>query len=64
MVRLLEIQAKLREELTIAIETHDSASLDKLILKAEKLEMGSDEIVLTAKEVSSFFIFNIFEGCV
>lgn len=52
MVRLLEIQEKLKIELTQAVENSDSAELNRLILKAEKLEMGTEPQVMQAKEVS------------
>jgi hypothetical protein len=52
MVRLLEIQDKLKQELAAAMETSDSAELNRLILKSEKLEMGSEPLVMQAKEVS------------
>lgn len=51
MVRLLEIQDKLKQELAAAMETSDSAELNRLILKSEKLEMGSEPLVVQAKEV-------------
>lgn len=51
MVRLLEIQDKLKQELAAAMESNDSAELNRLIVKSDKLEMGSEPIVLQAKEV-------------
>lgn len=51
MVRLLEIQERLKHELAAAIEGSDSAELNRLILKAEKLEMGAEPVVVQGKEV-------------
>lgn len=50
MVRLLEIQAKLVDELTKALETNDSSELNRLILKSERLEMSNHPLVVIAKE--------------
>jgi hypothetical protein len=36
---------------TAAIEAGDSSELNRLILKAEKLEMGTEPLVAQAKEV-------------
>lgn len=51
MVRLLEIQAKLIEELTQALETSDSAELNRLIMKSERLEMSNHPLVVIAKDL-------------
>ena len=57
MVRLLEIQEKLKVELALAVEKSDSAELNRLIVKAEKLEMGTEPQVMAAKEVNSILIY-------